>query len=150
MIIFYYVIKIIGSLDILKYSYLIFGLGYGFFLHRIKIIYLIIVLYISFSLTRNYNSLGKKLFISLTWIFCIIIKITSEIYDGYSINIFNIFGLSDFFKEPLLGWNSTFGLVMLKIISYNMEFVNVTEKELDELLKKQHEAYGNGYSRRGD
>ena len=106
-------------------------MGYGFFLHIIKIIYLIIVLYISFSLTRNYNSLGKKLFISLTWIFCIIIKITSEIYDGYSINIFNIFGLSDFFKEPLLGWNSTFGLVMLKIISYNMEFVNVTEKEFD-------------------
>ena len=30
-------IKIIGSLDILKYSYLIFGLGYGFFLHKIII-----------------------------------------------------------------------------------------------------------------
>ena len=124
-------IKIFGSLNLLKLSYLIFGLGYGFFLHRIKMIYLIIILYISFELTRKYNLFGKKIFISLTWIFCIIIKITSEIYDGYSINIFNFLNLSDFIKNPLLGWNSTFGLVMLKIISYNMEFVNVAEKEFE-------------------
>ena len=122
-------IKFSGSLTVLKYSYLIFGLGYAFFLHRIKMVYLIIVLYISFSLTRNYNLFGKKVFISLTWIFCILIKVTSEIYDGYSINIFNIFNLSDFLRNPLLGWNSTFGLVMLKMISYNMEYANVAEKE---------------------
>ena len=118
-----------GSLTILKYSYLIFGLGYAFFLHRIKMIYLIIILYISFSLVQNYNSLGRKPFIAITWIFCIIIKITSEIYDGYSINFLDFLNLSDFFKNPLLGWNSTFGLVMLKIISFNMEYVNVAEKE---------------------
>ena len=122
-------IKIGGSLTILKYSYLIFGLGYAFFLHRIKMIYLIIILYISFSLVQNYNSLGRKPFIAITWIFCIIIKITSEIYDGYSINFLDFLNLSDFFKNPLLGWNSTFGLVMLKIISFNMEYVNVAEKE---------------------
>ena len=124
-------LKIFGSLKIIKCSYLIFGLGYAFFLHRIKMIYLIIILYISFSLTKNYNLLGKKLFIASTWIFTILIKITSEIYDGYSIKFLNFLNLSDFFTKPLLGWNSTFGLVMLKIISFNMEFVNVAEKEFE-------------------
>ena len=122
-------IKFSGSLILLKYSYLIFGLGYAFFLHRIKIIYLLVVLFISFSLLKNYNLFGKKIFIQLTWIFCIIIKVTSEIYDGYSINFLDFLNLSDFFKNPLLGWNSTFGLVMLKIISFNMEFTNVAEKD---------------------
>ena len=124
-------IKIGGNLATLKYSYLIFGLGYAFFLHRIKMIYLLIILYISFSLLKYYNQLGKKIFIFLTWSFCITIKVTSEIYDGYSINFLNFLNLSDFFKNPLLGWNSTFGLVMLKIISFNMEYVNVAEKEFE-------------------
>ena len=124
-------IKLGGSLTVLKYSYFIFGLGYAFFLHRIKMIYLIIILYISYSLVLNYNSLGRKPFVAITWIFCIIIKVTSEIYDGYSINFLDFLNLSDFFKNPLLGWNSTFGLVMLKIISFNMEYVNVAEKEFE-------------------
>ena len=113
------IIKMYSSLEILKLSYLIFGLGYAFFLHRIKIIYLLIVLIFSYALCLNYSLLGKKTFVALTWIFCIIIKITSEIYDGYSIDFLNI---SDFYKNPLLGWNSCFGLIMLKIISFNIEF----------------------------
>ena len=119
-------IKTFGSLNVLKISYLIFGLGYGFFLHRIKIIYLLIILFISFSFTRNYNLLGKKMFIALTWIFCILVKFTSEIWDGYSFNFLN---LSDFLKNPLLGWHSTFGLTMLKMISFNLEYANVAEKD---------------------
>ena len=125
------IVKIGGNLTTLKFSYLISGLGYAFFLHRIKMVYLLIILYISYSLLKYYNSLGRKNFILLTWTFCIIIKITSEIYDGYSINFLNFLNLSDFFKYPLLGWNSTFGLVMLKIISFNMEYVNVAEKEFE-------------------
>ena len=118
------IIKTYFSLEILKYFYLLFGVGYAFFLHRIKMIYLIMVLIFSYLLCLNYSKLGKRVFISITWIFCIIIKITSEIYNGYSINFLDV---SDFFKYPLLGWNSCFGLIMLKIISYNMEFANVAE-----------------------
>ena len=118
-------IKANFSLNILKYFYLSFGLGYGFFLHRLKIIYLIIVLWISYLLCNNYSVLGRRRFIALTWIFCIIIKVTSEIWDGYSINFLNIPG---YLKYPLLGWNGVFGLIMLKIISFNMEFSNVIEK----------------------
>ena len=120
-------IKVYFSLKILKYFYLLFGLAYGFFLHRIKIIYLIAVLFISYTLCNNYSILGKRNFIALTWIFCIIIKVTSEIWDGYSINFLNI---SDFLKYPLLGWNGVFGLIMLKILSFNLEFSNVIEKDI--------------------
>ena len=118
------IIKMFSSLETLKCFYLIFGLGYGFFLHRIKMIYLIIVLLFSYILCLNYSSLGKKTFIGLTWILCIIIKITSEIYNGYSIDFLD---LSDSIKNPLLGWNSCFGLVMLKIISFNMEYSTTYE-----------------------
>ena len=111
---------------ILKYFYFIFGFGYAFFLHRIKIIYLILVLLGSYLLCCNYSLLGKKYFIALTWIFCIIIKVTSEIWNGYSINFVNV---SDFFKNPLLGWQGVFGLNMLKIISFNMEYANIAEKD---------------------
>ena len=120
------IIKNFFSLEILKCFYLIFGFGYAFFLHRLKIIYLIIVLLVSYLLCNNYSILGKRNFIALTWIFCIIIKITSEIWNGYSIDFLNI---SDFFKNPLLGWHSVFGLNMLKIISYNMEFSKNMEKD---------------------
>ena len=99
-----------------------------FFLHRLKMIYLIIVLLISYSLCVNYSIFGKNYFIALTWIFCILVKITSEIWDGYSIDFLNV---SEFLRNPLLGWNGVFGLIMLKIISFNMEFSYVAEKDTE-------------------
>lgn len=81
------------------------------FLHRLKMIYLILVLFISYSLCVNYSIFGKNYFIALTWIFCILVKITSEIWDGYSIDFLNV---SEFLRNPLLGWNGVFGLIMLK------------------------------------
>jgi D-alanyl-lipoteichoic acid acyltransferase DltB (MBOAT superfamily) len=89
-------------------------------------IYLILVLFISYSLCVNYSIFGKNYFIALTWIFCILVKITSEIWDGYSIDFLNV---SEFLRNPLLGWNGVFGLIMLKIISFNMEFSYVAEKD---------------------
>ena len=118
-------IKSYSSKSTLKYFYLVFGLSYAFFLHRLKMIYLIIVLLISYSLCVNYSTFGKNYFIALTWIFCIFVKITSEIWDGYSIDFLNV---PEFLRNPLLGWNGVFGLNMLKIISFNMEFSNVAEK----------------------
>ena len=46
-------IKSYSSKGALKYFYLVFGLSYAFFLHRLKMIYLIIVLLISYSLCVN-------------------------------------------------------------------------------------------------
>ena len=119
-------IKSYSSKNVLKYFYLVFGLSYAFFLHRLKMIYLILVLFISYSLCVNYSIFGKNYFIALTWIFCILVKITSEIWDGYSIDFLNV---SEFLRNPLLGWNGVFGLIMLKIISFNMEFSYVAEKD---------------------
>ena len=119
------IIKNFFSKEILKCFYLISGFGYSFFLHRLKIIYLIIVLFISYLLCNNYSILGKKYFIALTWIFCILIKVTSEIWNGYSIDFLNC---SDFFKNPLLGWHAVFGLIMLRMISFNIEFANTFEQ----------------------
>ena len=119
-------IKSYSSKNVLKYFYLVFGLSYAFFLHRLKMIYLILVLLISYTLCVNYSIFGKNYFIALTWIFCILVKITSEIWDGYSIDFLNV---SEFLRNPLLGWNGVFGLNMLKIISFNMEFSYMAEKD---------------------
>jgi D-alanyl-lipoteichoic acid acyltransferase DltB (MBOAT superfamily) len=115
------------DIDFLKYFYLLFGFGYAFFLHRIKIIYLILVLLASYSLCINYSIFGRKWFIALTWILCIIIKATSEIWNGYGINFLQV---SDFFEYPLLGWQSVFGFNMLRIISFNMEYSDFMEKKI--------------------
>ena len=128
--IFVFISKIIKKYldtDYLKFFYLLFGFGYAFFLHRIKIIYLILVLIASYSLCLNYSIFGRKTFIALTWIFCVVIKVTSEIWNGYGIEFL---GLSDFFKNPLLGWQGVFGLNMLKIISFNMEYTDFIEKKI--------------------
>ena len=113
--------------DYLKYFYLLFGFSFAFFLHRIKIIYLILVLLASYSLCINYSIFGRKWFIALTWILCIIIKATSEIWNGYGINFIQV---SDFFEYPLLGWQSVFGFNMLRIISFNMEYSDFLEKKI--------------------
>ena len=119
-------IKNYFSVSCLKIYYLIFGLGYALYLHRIKMIYLILVLVISYSLCCNYSYFGRNVFIAITWIFVIFIKVTSEIYKGFSFNFINV---SNDLKNPLLGWESAFGLIMLKIISYNVEYANSQEKK---------------------
>ena len=128
--IFIFISKIIKKYldtDYLKYFYLLFGFGFAFFLHRIKIIYLILVLLASYSLCINYSIFGRKWFLALTWILCIIIKATSEIWNGYGINFLQV---SDFFEYPLLGWQSVFGFNMLRIISFNMEYSDFIEKNI--------------------
>ncbi len=50
----------------LKSYYLIIGLGYGFYLHGVKISILIIILLINFYFTKLYNLVGKKIFTILT------------------------------------------------------------------------------------
>jgi hypothetical protein len=64
----------------LKIYYLIFGLGFAFYLHRFKLLYLIIVLLVPYLFTFFYKQIGRNIFIILTWVYVIAIKVTSEIY----------------------------------------------------------------------
>ena len=107
------------NITVLKIYYAIIGIAFTYYLHGNKIIFLYIILGLSYSLCKFYNQLGPSLFIILTWVFCIAIKILSEIYHGFNLRSI---GLGMLKQNELIGWNLCFGLNMLKMISYNMEY----------------------------
>ena len=115
-----------NNILILKIYYLIMGLFYTISLHRLRFIYLFAVFGFSYSLCKFYSIFGKNVYIALTWIFCILIKVTSEIYSGYSIDYVD---LPLYITNALLSWNLTFGMTMLKMISFNYEFSHIYEKD---------------------
>jgi hypothetical protein len=119
--------------------YLIIGVGYGYYLHGNKIFFLFLTLITTYSLCLLLPTIGSKLFVFLTWSVCIIIKVTSEIYDGFSFEDFGIYTINEY---SILGWNACFGLNMLKIISFNIEYKNAYEKKYENNyildLKKQN------------
>ena len=108
---------------VLKIYYLIFALGFGIFLHRFKFLYLFVVLLISYLFKYFYKIVGRNIFILLTWIYVIAIKVTSEIYGGYN----DEFLSNENLKDELFSWRFTFGFIMLRIISFNYEYANVTD-----------------------
>jgi len=91
-------------------------LGFAFYLHGIKIINLIVVLNINYLLTKNLK-IGA-LFTLVIWVFCCVIKGYSEIYHGFSLKYFNI----NADESCIVEWYSTFGLIMLRMISFSMEY----------------------------
>lgn len=111
--------RIVKKVSILKIYYVIIGIAFTYYLHGNKIIFLYIVLFIAFLLCKFYKYLGGFAFTLLTWGLCVTIKIMSELKHGFSLR--NI-GLGFLNENEMLGWNLSFGLNMLKIISFNMEY----------------------------
>ena len=118
------ILKTFWKEKVLKIYYLIFGLGFAFFLHRFKLLYLIIVLLIPYLFTYFYKQVGRSIFILLTWLYVIAIKVTSELYSGYSDEFL---GDNEFLKSELFSWRFTFGFIMLRVISFNCEYANVAD-----------------------
>ena len=107
-----------------KLFYLFVGVGYAYYLHGNKILFLFITLISTYLLCLMLPKIGSNFFVFLTWIICIFVKVTSEIYGGYSLKSLGI----NINEYSILGWNVCFGLNMLKIISFNIEYKNVFEK----------------------
>ena len=110
-----------------KIFYLFIGVGYGYYLHGNKIVFLFVTLISTYLLCLILPIIGSKIFVFLTWSICIFVKITSEIYRGYSLETFGIY-VNEY---SILGWNACFGLNMLKIISFNIEYKNAYIKNFD-------------------
>ena len=104
-----------------KIFYLLVGIIYAYYLHGNKIFFLFLTLISTFSLCKCLSFMNEKLFIFLTWFICIFIKIISEIYHGFSFKMFGIYSINE---NSLLSWEVCFGLNLLKIISYNIEYRN--------------------------
>ena len=121
-------VKRLFSFNVSKFFYLIIGVGYGYYLHGNKIFFLFVTLITTYILCLLLPTIGSKFFIFLTWLICIIVKVTSEIYDGYS---FADIGIHTINEYSILGWNACFGLNMLKIISFNIEYKNAYEKKYE-------------------
>ena len=86
-----------------------------------------IVLLGPFLLRYLYRFLNKRVFIAIIWIFCCTMKALSEKFQGFGIGIFS--NMSDFFKKPLLEWNLMWGLILLRVISFSMEYSYVVEQD---------------------
>jgi D-alanyl-lipoteichoic acid acyltransferase DltB (MBOAT superfamily) len=117
------ILKTFWREKVLKTYYLIFCLGFGFYLHRFKLLYLIIVLLIAYLFKYFYKIVGRNIFILSTWLYVIAIKITTELYDGYSVEFIS----NEFLKNEVFTWRFSFGFVMLRVISFNYEYANVVD-----------------------
>lgn len=107
-----------------KTIFSIISLLFGIVLHGQKVLYLLsfIIFYYYFTLNCYYKNIKKEKqdFLSfvqtfLAWTFPCLLKILAEKYDGFQ----NIF---EFFDFKLLDWNSCFNLVLLRLISFHLEF----------------------------
>lgn len=99
-------------------------MGYAYFLHGNKFFFLFISVTLSFLLTKLYHHLGSKTYVFLTWFICIIIRFSSEIYSGFS---FSMFGL-DIDEDEMINWRHCYNLIMLRAISFNLEYKNEVEE----------------------
>jgi D-alanyl-lipoteichoic acid acyltransferase DltB (MBOAT superfamily) len=116
-----------------KVFYLIFGLGFSFFLHRIRFIYLFLILVLEYILCLCYSYLGRIVFIILTWLICIAFKACIE-FDLLVVPDFLNF-LPDFIIDYFVSVDSIFQFVMLKIISFNMEYSIMYENNDSKIAK---------------
>ena len=112
---------------VIKIAYLIFGCGYSFYLHRIRFIYLNLILLGPFLLTYLYRFLGKVPFMAIIWIYGCGMKAIGDIFEGFPITIFD--KLPQFFKETVLSWNMMWGLVLLRVISFCNEYAWVIDQD---------------------
>ena len=88
---------------------------------------------LEYILCLCYPYLGKKIFIGLTWLICIVVKVTSEIYEGYNIDFIPIpESWEKYVKNEFILWKDIFQFIMLKIISFNMEYSIMSENEKEE------------------
>ena len=120
-------IKRFFKIEIVKIFYLLFGLGYTCYLHRISIIYIFLVMVFEYILCLCYRYLGRIIFIILTWLICILTK------AGLEYNIIVVPKFLDFLPEVVrndfVNIGVSFQFIMLKVISFNMEYSIMCEND---------------------
>lgn len=102
----------------LKVFYLVLGISFSYYLHGNKIIFLLLAMSFPFLICKYIKIFHRFTFTIIIWSFCFLIKILSEIYHGFSFKFFGI----HLNERETIGWQVSFGLIMLKIISFCMEY----------------------------
>ena len=140
MVIINQIMKRFLNVILVKICYLVFGLGYACFLHRITFVYIFLAIVLEYILCLCYPCLGKIAFIILTWFIVIGIKVTHEIMDDYEVE-FDPFPdfLPEFLKTEFLSWKVVFQFILLKLISFNMEYSTMYENEKEKIIETEKE-----------
>lgn len=120
-------LKRLTNLITLKIFYLIAGIGFNLFLHRIGSLIMFIFITVFYLFSLLYHLIGRKAYITITWVYCIGLKMISEKKSGFIpiIKEWNIFG--EMFFDISLDWHSAFGLLFLRLISFNIEYANAID-----------------------
>ena len=126
-------LKRFTKLIIVKIVYLLFGLGFAFFLHRISFIYFFLLFIVEYILCLCYRYLGKIVFIILTWLFCIAFKVGC-VYKIFIVPNFLDF-LPEFIRIYFVNIDVSIQFIMLKLISFNMEYSIMSENDDDKTEK---------------
>ena len=133
-------LKRFSNLVIVKIFYLLFGLGFSFFLHKLTFIYVFLFLVLEYILCFFYPYLGKICFIILTWVICIAIKAGIELQFIFNPPVFlDFLPYYDDIKGPFLSYDVVFQFIMLKTISFNMEYSTMYENETNKMEKLNEE-----------
>ena len=132
-------IKRFTRLEIVKIFYLLFGLGYNLFLHKLTFIYVFLFLVFEYILCFFYPYLGKICFIILTWFICIAIKAGLELDFITTPDFLDFLPYYKDIYDPFLSFGVVFQFIMLKTISYNMEYSTMYENETSKMEKLNEE-----------
>ena len=125
------------KLEIVKVFYLLFGLGFAGYLHRISIVFFLLVLLFEYILCLCYRFLGKICFIILTWVTCIAVEACLEFHLIRVPEFLNF--LPEFLRVEFVALDVVFQFILLKIISFNMEYSIMYESEKSKIEKLNEE-----------
>ncbi len=133
MVIVNKIVKRFLNLKIVKIFYLLFGVGFSCYLHRILFLVLFLVLVIEYILCLCYRYLGKILFIILTWLICIATEVCLEFHY---IRVYEfLYSWPEYIINQYVGLDVVFQFILLKIISFNMEYSTMYENDTSKMEK---------------
>ena len=121
------IVKRFLKLGIVKIFYLLFGVGFSCYLHRISFLYIFIVVVIEYILCLCYRFIGKICFIILTWAICIAVEAGLEFHFIRVPDFLNF--LPNYITTQFLALDVVFQFILLKLISFNMEYSIMYEND---------------------
>ncbi|KAK9450771.1 MBOAT, membrane-bound O-acyltransferase family-domain-containing protein [Limtongia smithiae] len=106
-------------------------------LHGFSVIKILVIYSISFLLAVKVTN--RRLGLSLTWLYSILILFLNEWYEGYRYgNIHPILGVLDGYCGLLPRWDVTFNFSILRMISFNFDYYESVASNTD-IEKKQRD-----------
>lgn len=113
-------VQVNSNLNVQLCYYVVFGLGFGIYLHGPGVLWLLGMIFANYSMANAFA--GLKGFPLMVWISNLSFLLVTEYYHGYKFaSISKNFSYLDSF-HPVMRWDSVNNLCMLKIVSFLMDY----------------------------